>query len=179
MSRAALKKELSSLPAPQLVEVILEAYDARPEIKEYFEYYLNPDVGKLTNKCMWVVERELSRSKRRHSKARVSVLNRTVRFYKSFLPGADNEVKFILAIIKQMGIAELSVDFTDTQWNLVPKLVRLALSTADEAGIIDLAVNPLAVMIDTKYGHNRAYFKRVLSDAVLEYNSEKMMLPKK
>ena len=37
MSRAQLKKELSNLTAPQLVEVILEAYSAKVEIKEYFE----------------------------------------------------------------------------------------------------------------------------------------------
>ena len=43
MSKIQLKKELQTMEAPQLREMILEAYSARKEIKEYFEFFLNPD----------------------------------------------------------------------------------------------------------------------------------------
>ena len=43
MSKTELKKYLKTLSADELVDVILEAYDARKQTKEYFEYYLNPD----------------------------------------------------------------------------------------------------------------------------------------
>ena len=47
MSKIQLKKELQTMEAPQLREMILEAYSARKEIKEYFEFFLNPDIEHL------------------------------------------------------------------------------------------------------------------------------------
>ena len=43
MSKAQLKKHLSALTKEQIIEVILELYDARKEAKEYLEFYLNPN----------------------------------------------------------------------------------------------------------------------------------------
>lgn len=43
MSKAQLKKQLSALTKEQIIEVILELYDARKEAKEYLEFYLNPN----------------------------------------------------------------------------------------------------------------------------------------
>lgn len=43
MSKAQLKKHLSTLTKEQVIEVILKLYDARKEAKEYLEFYLNPD----------------------------------------------------------------------------------------------------------------------------------------
>ncbi len=173
MSRTSLKKELSNLTAPQLVEVILDAYESRPEIKEYFEYYLNPDVVKLTDKYMRVIVKEFNRSKRHYSKARVSVVNKTLKQYRSFAPGADNEVKFILAILDTMALAEMSVDFTETQWNLVTKLVHAALAIADSAGIIDQAVIPLSLLAADDSRLCTRYFVRAIDEAVSCYDSEK------
>lgn len=178
MSRTSLKKELSNLTAPQLVEVILDAYESRPEIKEYFEYYLNPDAVKLTDKYMRVIVKEFNRSKRRYSKARVSVVNKTLKQYRSFTPGADNEVKFIVAILETMAGAELSVDFTETQWNLVAKLVNAALLTADAAGIVDQALIPLSRLSDKDSHLCSRYFTRAIGDAVLDYNSQKTISTK-
>lgn len=43
MSKTKLKKYLSTLPQEQLVQVILDLYDARKEAKEYLEFFMNPD----------------------------------------------------------------------------------------------------------------------------------------
>ena len=50
MSKALLKKELEKMSASQLRHLILETYEARKEFKEYFEFFLNPDAGKLREK---------------------------------------------------------------------------------------------------------------------------------
>ena len=48
MSKAQLKKHLLKLTKEQVVDVVLELYDARKEAKEYLEFYMNPnDDGKL------------------------------------------------------------------------------------------------------------------------------------
>ncbi len=43
MSRTQLKKHLTALTKKQIIEVMLELYDARKEAKEYLEFYLNPN----------------------------------------------------------------------------------------------------------------------------------------
>jgi len=42
MSKAKLKKELSSLTKEQLVEQILDLYDKNKAVKEFYDFYLNP-----------------------------------------------------------------------------------------------------------------------------------------
>ena len=43
MSKAKLKKYLQTLSKEQVIEVMLELYDARKEAKDYLEFYLTPD----------------------------------------------------------------------------------------------------------------------------------------
>lgn len=43
MSKASLKKVIKDLEKDSLAQIILELYDARPEAKEYLEFWLNPD----------------------------------------------------------------------------------------------------------------------------------------
>ena len=43
MSKATLKKYLGSLDKSEVIDVVLDLYDARKEAKEYLEYFLNPD----------------------------------------------------------------------------------------------------------------------------------------
>ena len=43
MSKVALKKYLNSLQKGEIVEMVLDLYDARKEDKEYLEYFRNPD----------------------------------------------------------------------------------------------------------------------------------------
>lgn len=43
MSKAQLKKALAKMESGELAEMVCELYDARPEAKEYLEYWLNPD----------------------------------------------------------------------------------------------------------------------------------------
>lgn len=45
MSKAQLKKTLAGMEAKEIAEMVCELYDARPEAKEYLEFWLNPDVG--------------------------------------------------------------------------------------------------------------------------------------
>ena len=43
MSKSALKKHLQSLNKDQIIETVLEMYDGIKPVKEYLEYYLQPD----------------------------------------------------------------------------------------------------------------------------------------
>lgn len=51
MSRPKVKKFLQSLTEEQLVEVLLDLYDARKDAKEYLEFYINPDTESAHEKA--------------------------------------------------------------------------------------------------------------------------------
>lgn len=46
MSKATLKKAIKDMDRDNLAEIILELYEARPEAKEYLEFWVNPDPDK-------------------------------------------------------------------------------------------------------------------------------------
>ena len=58
MSKAKLKKYLQTLSKEQIIEVMLELYDARKEAKEYLEFYLTPDSNAELEKCKKAIRQE-------------------------------------------------------------------------------------------------------------------------
>ena len=58
MSKLRLTKEIKQLERHQLEQMILDAYAARKEIKEYFDFFLNPDVDKLIEKYKVAASKE-------------------------------------------------------------------------------------------------------------------------
>ena len=58
MSKAKLKKYLQTLSKEQVIEVILELYDARKEAKDYLEFYLTPDNNAELEKCKKAIRQE-------------------------------------------------------------------------------------------------------------------------
>lgn len=63
MSKAQLKKELANLTHEQLIELIINTYGLSSEVKQYYEFFLNPDVEKLLEKYKQAISKELSRAK--------------------------------------------------------------------------------------------------------------------
>lgn len=57
MSKAQLKKALAGMEAAEISEMVLELYDARPEAKEYLEYWLNPKPAEELEKYKLKVHR--------------------------------------------------------------------------------------------------------------------------
>lgn len=101
MSKTLLKKEIHSMTKAQLEELILDAYDFRKEIKQYFDYFLNPNVEKLYDTYSAAVCKELSRGKRGNSKARITVLRRLLREFAAYRPGYDMEINLLVYTIRR------------------------------------------------------------------------------
>jgi len=50
MSKSRLRKELSLLTKEQLIDLTLDAYAARREVKEFYDFFLKPDAQALQDK---------------------------------------------------------------------------------------------------------------------------------
>lgn len=127
MSKKALKKELENLTKPQLVEVIIAAYASNVGTKEYFDFFLNPDVDALITKYKELIAREFKRTKRgNQSKARISVIKGYLKKFAGFDPGVkhvldlyiyaveesiDVERRFYLKVVQYESFARLVSEF--------------------------------------------------------------------
>lgn len=100
MSKTTLKKQIKELTKEQLIEVMLELYDARKEAREYLEYYVNPDENKMFEKYHALIRKEFFPQKGR-AKGRTSVCKKAVKDFISLHPSPKliAELKYSLVEI--------------------------------------------------------------------------------
>lgn len=169
MSKAQLRKELNLLTKEQLIDLTLDAYSARREVKEYFDFFLNPDAKKLQEKHLKVIEREIYRTKYQRMKCRVSVLKNALKDFASFDPGAEwvvgTMVSTFLLLIRACG----AYYYTETISRYAVKLLTDIIVTADRAAILDRHLPLLTKHIDALRGAD--YLKHQLQD-ILQHASE-------
>ena len=153
----------------QLVELILEAYSARKEIKEYLEFFLNPDVGKLQAKYEIAVSKELNRVKRGGCcKARISYIKSLVKEFASFQPGFEAEMDMLFFTVSYAIAAESHLHFSETLMRGVASLVQMLIDIADTNLVIDKTVMHLNAMFNNERAGTR-YFRRFLNDELASY----------
>lgn len=148
MSKASLKKALKELDNDQLQELILEVYEALKPAKEYFEFFLNPNVEKLTEKYQKTIAKELGRVKRRESKARVSVIKKAVKEYSAFGVDKRDVNNLRLWIIHQMLITFYHNYHTETQVNALKCFVQETMIDADQGGFYSEQLEKLLNVVD-------------------------------
>lgn len=172
MSKTALKKELSGFTKEQLIEVVLDFYTERKEVKEYFNFFLDPDSEKLAEKYRRLIDKELGRSKWSRSKARISVLRKLLKDFLSFHPDS----KYIHQLYSHtigMGLYyEECLYFPDTLRNGICRLANDYLAFADRELHLDTALSNIGALVkpDTPGGKS---FKLAVSEACREYVNKK------
>lgn len=173
MSKLQLKKELQHLDAEKLRELILEVYSSRKEFKEYFDFYLNPDVEKLYHRYFDLMIKEFRRSKWSYSKARVSVLKKQLKEFESFSPGfyVINELRLeTLAQILNVG-SYLSL--SETHYQFVVYNVEKFLELAEKNLQLDSEIIRLKDVLQLPGGDRKV--KRLIKDTVQSYLEQHSM----
>lgn len=164
MSRTALRKELLKMDADQLRAVIADAYDARPEIKEYFDFFLNPDVDRLFDKTMAAVNKETQRTRWGYSKMRVTVLKKLIRDFAGFNPGPEHVLRLYSAVLLRLAAVDRVVDLSPVQERFVGALVVAMLGYADAALLASEAIAALDSIVANK--EVRRSFRDLIVDAI-------------
>lgn len=167
MSKSKLRKEIAAMSHEQLEQIILDAYDARADIKEYFEFFLNPDIEKLIEKHKKKVAKELLRTKWGSSKARVSVIKQCVKNFIGFNPGVEAVLDMLFLTLEMMCLTERHVDLTPTQDRYVTALGHQILKTADAHEIVAQTMERLQNFISM--GAYTYKIKRLLKESIEDY----------
>lgn len=112
----------------EIIEIVMEMYSSRKDAKEYFEFFLNPDVDKLSDRYRERIAKEFMRNRRNCLKARISVVKRCIKEFASFNPGADYVVDLMLFTIEN-GIKTISM-FRNTE-----KIEQSMLTVINDASV--------------------------------------------
>ena len=164
MSKTALIKELSKMDSAQLVQIIADAYTAKAEIKDYFEFFLNPDVEKLLDKHKQRIAKELSRTKWGHSKARVTVIKKAVKDFLGFAPGVQAELDMYFLTLATLATTERYVHFTGPQERYVAALTVQIMKYGDDNHVFSDVAERFGRFFDSGTASSR--FTRIVKEAM-------------
>ena len=166
MGKTQLKKELATFSREQLEQMVLEAYSARKEIKAYFDFFLNPDVDKLEEKYMAVVQKELKRTRRGSlSRCRITLIKKAIREFSSFQPGFDREIEFAVKVVKAALHEEKYVYFTEAMFKSFALIVKQTIQLADRNMQAEMALSKFLTLLRSS-AIGTQHFRRYLLQAL-------------
>lgn len=158
MSKAKLRKEIAQFTSEQLREMLLDLYDARREAKEYLEFFLDPDVDKLTEKYTKVIDKEFNRTKRRLISPRWTVVRNAIKVYASFKPGSEAVANLMLHTLSLACHNLRYHNVAPTMLNGARRLVTDTLKFGDTHYMASLTTPSVAKIINsipTTFYHSR------------------------
>lgn len=165
MSKLLLKKELKALSRDQLEQMILDAYDAKKEIKEYFEFYVNPDVKKLSEKFKVAISREFARNKHGYSKARISIIRKLIKEFQAFQPGFEAELDLLHYTVTFALLAEMSFKFSDILILGISMLLDQTVELADRNLVADETLTKFTNLFNNETAGTKN-FRRFLRNSI-------------
>ena len=124
----------------QLRELVLDLYGARKDIKEYLDFFIDPDVPALTEKYVKLIAKEINRVKRGYLAARWLHIRRYLKEYESFGPGADKVMELMIAVLNSAVNLERRYYVKPTFINGTVKLASDLLKYGDRHLLFDTAV---------------------------------------
>lgn len=169
MSKAQLKKELMNMTAEQISELLLDLYSARPEAKEYLDFFLSPDIDKKLEKAKVNIEKELLRNSRRgYYRPRMTRIKRFIRDIQSFNPGAEHVIDVSMFTIRRITAIGSDHWIKDATQRGAARLLNDTVKIADTAGLLDMVLDPARESIgkmneDVFYSRQ---FKSLLSETL-------------
>lgn len=167
MSKNQLRKALAAFTSEQLLDLVLESYDASKVVKTYFDYSINPDVNKLYTRYVEAINRELHRGKRTKSKTRTSVVKRLLKEFASFRPGFDKEIAIRVSTIKEAVVNDGFLHFSESQRKAFAKICTDTLKLADRNLCLEKVLTDLLPYFHCKECGTQI-FRQCLLDAVEE-----------
>ena len=177
MSKASLKKELSTFDKDQLLEVILNVYSSSKEAKEYLEFFLNPDADALRQKKIDILAKEINRSKRGYSKARISVIRRIIKDFAAFGIGPDQLFQLQRDTVRMLIGMERFYIYPATLTTGTAHLAADMLVTANSAGMLQTALDAIDEIFKQEFGR-RSFKDNVFAVAYSIFKDKTGFSPK-
>lgn len=168
MSKAILRRTLAQMDAAQISQLLIELYSARPEARDYLEFFLNPDIDARLEKARTNIRKELLRSSRGRSKARITRLKEQIKSISSLNPGDEYVLEISLYTFCLAAGMALSLRIPDTFQKSIARLMVDTVDIASRSGLLAGALSKITVAVDsiTERTYASCAFKTLLHRAL-------------
>lgn len=126
------------MTAGQIGELVLELYDARPEAKEYLDFYIKPDIDAKLEKAKSAIKKELSRTSKGRNRARSTRIRRYIKDISSLNPGEEAVCEIMTFSVETACAIGSDQWIKDVTQRGLAKLLHDTLIAADKAGMLDI-----------------------------------------
>lgn len=153
MSKIQLKRELTKLDRDQLIQLVLDIYSARKEAKDYFDFFVEPDIEKLTEKYRSLIHKEMIRGKYSKSTARISRIRAYIKDYASYGVDAEAVVELMIYTLS-VGLLIQKTKYVSQPFESgLKKMAEDVLKFGDKNCIFDSSFRLLEEVLSGKYGY--------------------------
>lgn len=126
----------------QMVQIVLDAYDARKETREYFEFFLDPDVEKALDEAREKIEKEF-KVKRGFLKFSITKLRAIIKQYESLGIGCSETLSLMNDTVFMLVVNGSKFSISDNSWNVIQRFITQVLKYANDNGELEQALTHL------------------------------------
>lgn len=122
----------------QIIDLVLELYTLRKDSKDYFEFFLNPDINNLYNKYLNEIVKELRRTRSVYRTlncaARITRVKKTIKAFDSFGAGKEWTVKLKFTTVESALILSELSRYSDSYVSALCSLLQDTMIDANQCG---------------------------------------------
>ena len=111
MSKSQVKKLLAGMSKEEVINIVMELYDARKEARDYLDYYVNPNENKELEKFKKIVLKEFDDDISRDPQCRFSVCRKALSDFKKLAPSTETLAEAMVYYVER--VCEFSFDAGD------------------------------------------------------------------
>lgn len=102
MSKSQVKKLLAGMSKEEVINVVLELYDARKEARDYLDYFVNPDEAGELEKFKKIVLKEFDDNGMRMPPCRFSVCRKALSDFKKLAPSTETLAEAMVYYVERV-----------------------------------------------------------------------------
>lgn len=102
MSKSQVKKQLARMSKEEVINVVMELYDARKEARDYLDYFANPNESGELEKFKKIVLKEFDDDISRDPQCRFSVCRKSLSDFKKLSPSADTLAEAMVFYVERV-----------------------------------------------------------------------------
>lgn len=158
------------MTAEQIAEMVLDLYAARPEAKEYLDFFVSPDIDKKLDKARSAIKKEISRTSRGRNRARSTKVRRLIKDVASLNPGAEYVAEIMTFALETMCETSKTQIIKTTTQNGFARLLHETLLFIDSNGALSQFLPRIETAVNAMVSHHwrNGEFKSLLQSEIIQ-----------
>lgn len=158
------------MTAEQITSLMLDLYAARPEAKEYLDFFVNPDIDAKLDKARTAIAKEMQRTSKGRSNIRISRVKQQIKNIATLDPGPEAVCEIMTSAFELISVIPPNVFIKEPLQISISRLMSEAITLANTNGLLNIHLPRIEKTInDMPSSFFRVnHFKKLLSGTLKE-----------